>query len=260
MSTESLLIFLLATLVGSYVQAVAGFAMGMIIIAVMVGGGLAALPVITAVVSLLSLLNIVLALRGHGHHLARRLFGWLGVGILPSVWLGVWLLEHLDARAQWALELLLGSFIMLGSLSMMIRPHPRPALSTPLASFVAGCAGGVLGGLFSASGPVIGWFTYRQPLTVAEIRTTLLAVFALTTSLRTVVVGWGGGLTREVWMLVLMGLPLVLLGTWAGRNLPPAVSDVTLKRLAFALLLVMGAWSIVRALLDLLAAASPGAS
>jgi uncharacterized protein len=74
------------------------------------------------------------------------------------------------------------------------------------------------------------------------------------------VVGWGGGLTREVWMLVLMGLPLVLLGTWAGRNLPPAVSDVTLKRLAFALLLVMGAWSIVRALLDLLAAASPGAS
>ncbi|MEQ8486679.1 MAG: sulfite exporter TauE/SafE family protein [Pseudomonadales bacterium] len=248
MALDTLLLFLLATAIGSYVQAVAGFAMGMIIVAVMAGGGLAPLPVIAAVVSLLSLVNIVLALRGHGHHLSWPLFGWMAVGLLPSVAAGVWLLEHLDARAQWALELMLGSFIVLGSLSMMIRPRPRAALSSSPASLLAGIAGGLLGGLFSASGPVIGWFTYRQPLTVAEIRTTLLAVFALSTAMRTIVVGVGGGLTGRVWLLFAIGLPLVILGTWAGRSLPPAVSDVTLKRLAFALLLVMGAAAIVRAL------------
>jgi uncharacterized membrane protein YfcA len=243
-----LLLFLLATIVGSYVQAVAGFAMGMIIIAVSVGAGLVPVPVITAVVSLLSGVNIVLALRGHGHHLARDVFVWMMAGLLPAVAGGVWLLGRLDAGAQWVLELLIGLFIVTGSLSMMIRPRPRSSISPPWACFLAGIAGGLLGGMFSASGPVMGWFNYRQPLTVAEIRTTLLASFALTTTLRTVVVGLAGGLTRNVWVMFLVGLPVVLLGTWAARRFPPPVSDETMKRLAFALLLVMGCGSVVRAL------------
>lgn len=248
MEITQLIVFLAATAAGSYVQAVAGFAMGMIILAVTVGGGLVAVPVITAVVSLLSLVNILLALKGHTAHLSRHLFGWMALGLLPAVAAGVWLLERLDARSEGVVELLLGAFIVAGSLSMMVRPRPRERLSPAWACFVAGCSGGVLGGLFSASGPVMGWFNYRQPLTVAQIRTTLLASFALTTTFRTIVVGSTGGLTREVWLMFAMGLPLVVLGTWAGRSFPPPVSEVTLKRLAFALLLVMGAGSMVRAI------------
>lgn len=247
MDLATLILFLLATAIGSYVQAVAGFAMGMIIIAVTVGGGVVSVPVITAVVSLLSLVNIVLALRGHGHHLQRRLFAWTAVGMVPAVALGVWLLTRLDARAQWMVELLLGIFIVVGSLSMLLRPRPLARLSPPWACLTAGFSGGVLGGMFSASGPVLGWFNYRQPLMVAEIRATLLAGFALSTSLRTVVVGSSGGLTTEVWIMFLTGLPLVLLGTWAGRSFPPPVSDLVLNRMAFGLLLIMGGWSIVRA-------------
>lgn len=248
MDSLTLVLFLLAVAVGSYVQSVAGFAMGMIIIAVTVGGGLLPVPLITAVVSLLSLVNIVLALQGHGHHLARRVFFWMALGLLPAVAVGVWLLEHLDARAQWMLELLLGIFIVAGSLSMMVRPLPRPQVSPRWACFAAGFSGGLLGGMFSASGPVMGWFNYRQPLTVAQIRTTLLASFALTTTFRTVVVGYAGGLTSQVWLLTAIGLPVVLLGTWLGRGFPPPVSEVTLKRLAFGLLVAMGCWSILRAL------------
>lgn len=246
MHADNLILFLLATALGSYVQSVAGFAMGMIIIAVTVGGGLIEVPVITAVVSLLSLVNIVFALRGHGHHLERRMFVWMSVGLVPSIAGGVWLLEHLDATARWLVELLLGLFIVLGSLSMMLRPQPRPRVSPSWSCFIAGCAGGALGGMFSASGPVMGWFNYRQPLPVATIRTTLLVTFALTTTVRTLVVGVAGGLTREVWVLCLIGVPVVLLATWAGRRYPPPVSETALKRLAFALLLVMGSWSIAR--------------
>lgn len=248
MNDWALLVLLAVTALGSYVQSVTGFAMGMLIMAVTVGGGLVAVPVITAVVSLLSLVNIVFALRGHGRHLARGLLRRMAIGMVPGVALGVWLLERLDERSSWILELLLGAFIVAGSLSMMIRPRPRQRLSPGWVQLGAGVAGGVLSGLFAASGPVIGWFTYRQPLTVAEIRTTLLATFALSTTFRTLVVGWAGGLTREVWIMFLVALPMVLLGTWAGRSFPPAVSEATLKRLAFALLLLMGSWSIVRAL------------
>lgn len=62
-----LAVFLLSVLVGSYVQVVTGFAMGMIVIAVMVGSHLVDVPLITAVASLLSLVNVVLALRGQLH-------------------------------------------------------------------------------------------------------------------------------------------------------------------------------------------------
>ncbi len=248
MDTVGLSLFLFIALVGSYVQSVAGFAMGMLMIAVMVGSGLVAVPVITAVVSLLTLVNIVLAVRGHLHHVEWRMLRWIALSLPLAVWCGVLALELLDRRVTWLLELLLGCFIVLGSLSMLLRPQPRAALSPPWACFAAGFAGGVLGGLFAASGPVMGWFGYRQPLSVAAIRTTLLAVFALSTSLRVAIVGFGGGLTGQVWLLALLGLPLVLLGTWLGRSFAPPLSDLALKRVAFGILLVMGSWMIARAL------------
>jgi uncharacterized membrane protein YfcA len=248
MDTAGMLLFLLTALIGSYVQSVAGFAMGLIMIAVMVGSGLVAVPVITAVVSLLSFVNIVLALRGHLHHVERRMLIAIALALPPAVWVGVFVLDVLDRQLAWLLELLLGSFIVLGSLSMMLRPRPRATVSPPWACFAAGFAGGVLGGLFSASGPVMGWFTYRQPLAVTQIRSTLLAVFALSTSLRVVMVAASGGLTRPVWLLALLGLPLVLLGTWLGRAFAPPLSEVALKRAAFGVLLLMGSAMVARSL------------
>ena len=93
----------------------------------------------------------------------------------------------------------------------------------------------------------MGWFNYRQPLPLARIRATLLCVFALSTSTRTVVVGAQGGLTQDVWLLALFALPLVVLGTWAGREMPPPVTETTLKRLAFGLLLLLGVWILATA-------------
>lgn len=242
------LVFLGSVFVGSYVQAVAGFALGMIVIAVVGASGAVPLPVLTAAASLISLLNVALALVGHTQAIQRRILVWLGLGQVPAIALGVWLLTWLDRDARWALELLLGTFITLGCLSMMVRPRPLARESSSLACFGAGLAGGVVGGLFSASGPIMGWFTYRQPLELAAIRATLLCSFALTTSTRTVVVGFQGGLTVEVLLLAAAAVPLVLAGTWLGRELAPPVAEITLKRMAFGLLLVMGVWLIVGAL------------
>lgn len=223
--------------------------MGMIVIAVMVGTRLVDVPLITAVASLLSLANVVLALRGQLHQVQWRLFGWLAVGQVSAIWAGVALLDYLNESALWILELLLGAFTALGGLSMLLRPEAKTAVSKPLACFGAGVGAGLVGGMFSASGPVMGWFNYRQPLEVAMIRATLFGCFAVSTSTRTVVVGLEGGLTADVWLLTVLGLPLVLLGTWAGREMAPPVSEVTMKRIAFSLLVSMGAWIIVNAVL-----------
>jgi len=245
-----LAVFLLSVLVGSYVQAVTGFAMGMIVIAVMVGAHLVDVPLIAAVASLLSLSNVVIALRGQLHHVHLRLFGWLALGQLSAIWLGVALLDYLNVSALWILEVLLGAFTALGGLSMLLRPEAKTRVSRPWACFSAGVGAGVVGGLFSASGPVMGWFNYRQPLEVAEIRATLFGCFAVSTATRTLVVGVDGGLTQDVWLLTLLGLPVVVFGTWVGRELAPPVSSEVMKRLAFGMLVSMGVWILVNALLN----------
>ncbi len=64
MTVLALSVFLLVVLIGSYVQAVAGFAMGMLIIAVVTASGLFDVVTVTAVVSLVSFANIILSLHG----------------------------------------------------------------------------------------------------------------------------------------------------------------------------------------------------
>jgi uncharacterized membrane protein YfcA len=247
------MIFLGAVFMGSYVQSVSGFAMGLILIAVVSASGVIGLPVLTATASLITMVNVVVALKGHTQHIDRRIFLWLAAGQMPAIGLGVWILTWLDRDAEAVLGLLLGLFITLGSLSMMLRPRPLTEPSPNWACLTAGVAGGVVGGMFSASGPIMGWFNYRQPLPLAVIRATLLCSFALTTSTRTVVVGVQGGLTAEVLALSAIAVPLVVLGTWLGRVLPPPVAEDTMKQGAFGLLLLMGIWILLGAVPVLLA-------
>lgn len=244
----SLLIFLMLVLFGGYVQTVAGFAMGMILIAASSGLQLFPLPVSTAVISLVSMVNIAMALRGHYPRIYRRGLYWLVVGQLPCVVLGVALLHFLDATAERLLQTMLGLFIVVGCGAMMVRPRPQRRVSGWAGFLTAGIGGGVLGGLFSAAGPVIGWFVYRQPLSVPEIRATLLAAFAASTIVRTLAVAVEGGLTAEVWKLTAWSVPLVLLATWLGRRFPPPLSEMALRRLAFTFLFAMGGWILFQAL------------
>jgi uncharacterized membrane protein YfcA len=243
-----LLLFLSLVALGGYVQTVAGFAMGMIIVAGSSALLLFPLPATTAVISLVSLMNICLSLPGHLHRIYRRGFLLMCAGQVPMIGAGVWALEWLDATAERVLSLLLGSFILVGCASMMVRPEPRPAVSRPAAFFAAGLGGGVLGGMFSAAAPVMGWFVYRQPLMVAELRATLLACFAVSTLVRTLVVGAGGGLTKQVLTLAAASIPMVLLSAWLGRRFPPPVSELGLRRIAFTLLFAMGGWILASAL------------
>lgn len=249
MDLPALALFLVCALVGSYVQAITGFAMGLLMIAVMGASGLVRISEVAAAVSIIAFVNIVLSLRGRVGHLHRGLFGWLVAGQVIAIGPGLWLLTVLDRDAERVLGLLLGGFITAGALAMMLRPSPRTSLSKALPTFIAGSLGGLLAGLFAASGPVLGWFVYRQPLQLDVIRTTLLACFAVTTSLRTAMVGFSGGLTKDVLLQAVVAIPVVLLGTWFGRNLPPPWSDAAVRRFAFTILLAAGLWILVNAMI-----------
>lgn len=244
---------LLLALVASYVQSVAGFALGMIMMAV--AGGLDWYPIATlaAVVSLLSLANIGVALRGSWRHVDLQLGPWVVVGQVLAIGPGLWLLYALSESSVYALKALLGLFIALGSLALAVQPTPFQNRSRPATSFAAGLGGGLVGGLFAAAGPVIGWFVYRQPLPFIQVRATLLACFLVSTITRSLILLAIGALTGEILWLVLLTLPVVVFGSWLGSALPPPVDEQRIKQAAFVLLVLLGGWIFVDAALRLAA-------
>ncbi len=253
---QAISIFLAIALIGSYVQAVAGFAMGLLIMAVAATSGLYDLEVTAAAVSLLSLVNVLMSLHGHYHLVQGRTLRLLAIGQIPAIALGIWLLGVLNAGATSWLQLLLALFLVAGSAAMMLRPIPRATLSGTAGTLGAGISGGLLGGLFAASGPVMGWFCYRQPLPITEIRATLLGCFAITTIARTVMVAATGHLTTTVAATAGAALPAVLIGAWLGRRYPPAFGESTMRRVAFGALLAMGTWIGVNAMRTILSASA----
>lgn len=247
-SVEFIALLVLTVLIASYVQGVTGFAMAMLLVAVLGGARVLELEVLAATVSLLTLVNVGLSLHGRYHLIQGRVLRWLVIGQIPGLFLGVWLLGILSTNALVVLELMLGTFIVLGCLAMLIKPRLRENVSRSASCLVAGMSGGLLGGLFAASGPVMGWFCYRQPLAIVEIRATLLSCFAISTIVRTFIVGASGGLTQEVWLYFISGAPLVLLGTWLARKYPPVLEDKVLRQVVFGVMIALGIWLIVSSL------------
>jgi len=240
-------VFLLVAFLAAFVQTVTGFALGMILIALAAGLQLVSIPALTATVSLLSLVNVGIALRRDYKKVHLGFWGLITLGQVPAIGVGFYLMTVLNDDATVVLQLLLGVFVLAGSLSMM-RANPVIAeLSPKPVRVVAGVAGGLCGGMFSASGPVMGWFLYRQPLPIDVIRPTLLACFGATTSARTAIVGATGGFTQEIVELAAASIPMVALGTWLGGEYVGRMEPERLRRGAFGLLTVMGVLIVLRA-------------
>lgn len=239
-------VFLFA-LLGAYVQGVTGFAMGMIMLTGVTALAPVPLSVTTAVVSLASLVNIVLSLRGHLRSIDARGFLISLLGQVPFLALGLALLTYLDAQMQALSELLLGVFIVFGCGAMMLRPVPRETRSPGWGFALAGAGGGLLAGLFAAAGPVLGWFLYRQPWPHGTIRATLLACFAVSTLVRTTLVASAGGLSLDVLRFAAISLLAVLLAALLLWRWPPALEEQHLRRGAFTLLTLSGLAIVVRA-------------
>ena len=232
--------FAAVTLVAAYVQTVSGFALGLIVMGAIGALELAPLPFAALVVSLISLVNVLSALRGRWHDVAGPTLRVATLSMVPAVLAGLALLLWLESAWLAGLRGLLGGFILGGGLLLLMRPHPRP---TPAPLWKAGLWGGIaglFGGLFSTAGPPIVFHLYREPLGIPAVRATLLAFFAATTLTRILITGAAGAIDSEVLRWVTAGLPAVLLGTWAGRRFPPHLPDLAMRRIAFLLLAGLG--------------------
>ena len=240
MDTHSLIIFLFVVAIGSYIQTVTGFALGLVIMGAVTFLGLAPVTFSAIVVSLLALVNSFLALTRQGHTVHWSSVRIIVAGMVPAVFSGLLLLDYLSAHSMYLLKTLLGVFIICSGLLLVYKPQPRATIASTGNFLAIGMIGGLFGGLFSTGGPPIVFHLYRQPLPVAVIRTTLLAIFVVATLLRITYVGINGDISWSVIRLSLYSLPLVILFTYLGRRFRPPLSDLSMRRLAFILLILLG--------------------
>lgn len=240
MDPASLSAFLLLVGVGAYIQTLTGFAMGLIIMGSVTAFDLAPVAFSAVVVSFTALANNLLAIRGEFDRIERRTLLLVSAGMLPATYLGLLLLDYLSLQSAQQLKLLLGGFILIAGLLLMLKPEPRERPLGGPADLLVGGIGGLFGGLFATGGPPVVYHLYRQPLPVASIRITLMAIFALATLWRLLAVAWEGGLQLDMLTTSLYALPVVFIATFLGRRWRPELADRTMRRLAFALLGLLG--------------------
>jgi uncharacterized protein len=221
-------------------QTLTGFALGLV---VMGGIGLTdvmPLPDAAVLVSVFTLVNAIQVLRKGWRDVAWNEFRAIIAASLVALVVGFWLLGVLvKASLDW-LKLILGFAIVLSSLQLAMRPAPL-AKRSPIGSFAFfGVVAGLMGGLFSTSGPPLVYHLYRQPLRLVTIRETLVAVFAVNAATRLAVVTASGALPGAGFWWTLVVAPAVIVFTFAARRWPPPLSPLAMRRIAFFLLLASG--------------------
>lgn len=251
MTADHLLPLLALMGAASYFQTVTGFGLGMIVMGATSGLELAPVATVATLVSLVTLANSAVALPGKLHHIDWRAVGAATLGILPSVVVGVLILDYLSSAAAGVLQLLLGAVVLYGGLSAALRPAPLLRRSGDRSFFVSGIFGGLLSGMFGVSGPPLIFQFYRQPLSLVEIRCALILVFTATSVTRTLFSAWQGQLGAEIWMQAALAVPVVALTTIAARRFPPPLSAVATRRIAFGVLVVIGGYLMLPGLIDL---------
>lgn len=240
MDPVSLAALLALAAIAAYVQTLTGFALGLI----MMGGvgltGVIGLPEAAVLVSCLTFVNAVLVLAKGWRDIALREFTSSMVASATMLFAGYWLLGVMASTSMDWLKLVLGCVIIMSSIQLAMKPVQFARPSSILSFLSYGSIAGLMGGLFSTSGPPLVYHFYRQPLRPVVVRETLVAMFATNACIRLGIVAQSGDLPPANFWWGLLSIPVVIMFTLAAKKWPPPVSPLTVRRLAFVLLFLSG--------------------
>lgn len=234
----------------AYVQTLTGFAFGLLVMGAVGLSALLPLPEAAVVVSVLTLANAGHMLTKGWRDVLWREFRLVILASFPCLALGYAILDHLAGTAIGYLSIILGMVILVSALQLLRTPETGGRRSKPRSFLFFGAISGLMGGLFSTSGPPLVYHFYRQPLDRGPIRETLVAIFGLNALFRLILVIANDAFpTRSYWPAFL-ALPLVFCGTHLARRVPPPISTRSLQIVVFVLLALSGLSLAVPAILQ----------
>jgi uncharacterized protein len=228
--------FLGATFAAALVAGLAGFAFGLV-------GAAVWLYILTPLQTATLIIAFGLVVQGYSVWTLRRALAWnkimpLGIGAAFGVPIGVFMLTNTNPIF---LRAGVGTVLVLYSLYGLLRPSMKPFVAGGIPADVgAGVLNGVLGGATGLAGIVAtiwcqlrGWPKDQQRAVFQPISVATFAMSALW-------LGAQGSITRDVIWLFVFGLPVLLVGTWAGLKLYGRLGEEQFRILVLVLLLLSG--------------------
>ena len=236
-----LLLFLVATFAGAFVAGVSGFAFAPIVASIW-------LHILSPAQTVTLIIAFGLIVQSYSVWKLKHAIDWkrllpFVIGAAFGVPAGVAALTWMEPRTVRAFT---GAFLVLYSLYALLRPSMKPVTAGGAAADAGvGFLNGVLAGLTGLAGILItvwsglrGWPKDQQR---ALFQPAAIAIFLMTAAW----LGLGGAINADVVPLFLFGLPVLLLGTWAGLRLYGRLDEDAFRKVVLVLLLVSGAMLIL---------------
>lgn len=233
--TLDLAMFLLACFLASLVAGLAGFAFGLVASGIW-------LHVISPVQSAVLIAAFACVVQSLAIWRMRHLVRWRAImpfviGGAIGIPIGAEILRHVS---QQTMRGVLGAFIIAFCIYFIAKPDLGRARSYPLLDGTVGVLGGIVGSLTGLAGIVINIWTTMQGLPKDEQRAVFQPSAVVLFILTLIWFSGAGIIPAGTGQLFLVGLPLVVIGTWLGLKLYGHLNDAAFRRLVLALLLVSG--------------------
>ncbi|MFS2053664.1 sulfite exporter TauE/SafE family protein [Variovorax sp. Varisp41] len=234
------LAFMACVALATYAQNLTGFAFSLILLGLVSVFHIASVSDAANAATVLSLINAWTYFRARPGPVPWQLMKPALNGSTVGVIVGLMLLTWLSGSAVDWLRALLGVSILGCAVLLVLQAKPLPAISGRKSFAIVGCLSGVLGGLFSSSGPPIVFHMYRQPLDRELVRRALLLMFAFNSLVRLVIVVPTGHFSWHAALLAACAMPVVYAATRLHHRLPNRLQPRTLKWLVGGLLAAAG--------------------
>jgi uncharacterized membrane protein YfcA len=226
-------------LAGGVLQGMVGFGFGLFSVPLLLAVGFSA-PTVLAVAAICTAVQA-----GSGVHHLRHAVPWKQVGVSflvrgAAMFLGTWALRWLVDYPVSRIKFCAGAVVLLLVLVQTVwQPTPRAELrgGWTLTAFLAS---GFAGGLCSMGGPPLVMWTMAHDWSTERTRAFLFAAFMTTVPLQLLLLYWlfGSAVLRGMALGIVLS-PAVLAGSLAGLRMGGRFSRAGLRRLAYAVLVLI---------------------
>jgi uncharacterized protein len=249
LDAPQVLILALVTVLGAIIQAAFGF-----------GFAILAAPIFLGVVDSASAIQVLVVLHvvlsaivvpGIRHGVPTRLLGWLMAGSLLGFPLGLALFLRADIQT---LKLAVGIATIAFSL-LLVKREWRPA-AVPVgqpdgatdfrigSALAIGLLSGAMTAVLVMPGPVAMLYVRALGLEKQSSRALSLTFFAFCYVMATALHALVAGIKPESWLLALLLLPAVLIGSFAGSAAARHLSEARFRQSVLGLLILSGVYAV----------------
>lgn len=228
-------LFLIATFVAALVAGLAGFAFGLVAAAMW-------LFILSPLQTTTLIIGFGLVVQGYAVWKLRSALNWsrlwpFFLGAAVGVPFGVAIVNWI---APAHMRTGIGAVLVLYSLYGFIRPAMPPFATGAAADTGIGILNGMLGGATGLAGIIATIWCQLRGWPKDQQRTVFQPVGVATFAMSAAWLGGGGAISGETIWLFLLGMPVLLLGTWAGLKLYGRLDEAGFRIVVLALLFISG--------------------